>query len=61
MGLVHLQRRGWERLDAVPACWELEKVLSLVLGRIGLTAPRWKSKVAVGTVMHHAELEDRWE
>lgn len=35
-------------------------MLSLVLVRIGLMAPRWKSKVAAGTAMHHAELEDRW-
>ena len=59
-GLVHpVQRKDWEQLGAAPACWELEKVLSLVLVRIGLMAPRWKLKVAAGTAMHHAGLEDR--
>lgn len=59
MGLVRPQRKGWERLDAVPACWELGRVLNLVLVRIGLMAPRWKLKVAAGTAMHHAGLEGR--
>lgn len=59
-GLVRLgQHKGWARLDAEPACWELEKVLSPVLVHICLMAPRWKLKVAAGTAMHRAELEDR--
>jgi hypothetical protein len=34
-------------------------VLNLGLVRIGLMAPQWKLKVAAGTAMHHAGLEDR--
>jgi len=34
-------------------------VLSPVPVHIGLMAPQWKLKVAAGTAMHHAELEDR--
>ena len=56
MGLVRLQRKGWERLDAVPACWELERVPNLVLAHIGLMALQWKWKVAAATAMHHAGL-----
>lgn len=34
-------------------------MLSPVLVRIDLMALRWKLRVAAGTAMHHAELEDR--
>jgi hypothetical protein len=59
-GSVHPeQRKGWEQLDAEPACWEQERVLSPVRVRSGSTAPQMIWMAAAGTAMHHAELGDR--
>jgi hypothetical protein len=61
-GLVHLgQRRDWGRLDAEPACWEQERVLSQELAHIWSMAPRTMLRVAAGREMRRGELEDHWE
>jgi len=61
-GLDRLEpRKGWERLDAGPACWEQGKALNRVLEHIVSMALRLMLKAAAGTAMHHAELADRWE
>jgi hypothetical protein len=53
-GLLHLERhKGWEQLDAEPACWELGKALSRVLAHIEMMALRMKLREAAGREMHH--------
>jgi len=59
-GLILLgQRKGWGRLDAEPACWEQERVLSQELAHIWSMALRTTLKVAAGREMRRGGLGAR--